>query len=346
MVAAALSWGYKGEPADVPVDATPSASLAEKPFTTLAIVVEHEDYGVRRCVEDELTKALLLKGYTVPTRSDVDNIRRELSIQATGLTDESAAKIGQFLNVPVILLATVYEDLRAISARLVHVETIEVLWVARTGQEGQAFLNDQALRLGAAFPSLKQPADLLTNVNTGATSKSYEAFASSGLGAVVVQIDPYGFKTLSAREIEDEAIYAALRKGYSILARTDLGRVLEELETQHSGLTDEDATEMGKMRNAPAVLLFTRTLTQSKETNTELNGRRVYSTTVGMSARLLHVESGQLLWVGTLYRRKRDTEREVKLDDLLEMAGTIVQQLLPAGPYMPVAAGAAAGRTQ
>jgi hypothetical protein len=76
----------------------------------------------------------------------MDAVRGELEFQGSGLTDRDAARLGKLLNVPAVLIVTVYaldtsdavtllrtnppmqETHAAVGARLVSVERGEVLW--------------------------------------------------------------------------------------------------------------------------------------------------------------------------------------------------------------------------
>jgi len=324
---------FDGELIEVPVDATKAETIGQSDFGALAVVVEHKDFGVRRCVEDELMKALLAKGYAIPSRSDIADLRRELSVQNSGLTNDDAARIGRFLNVPVVLIATVYGDMHSISARLVHVETIEILWVAKTGRAPHAFINDRALCLGKAFPSLDGVQRDLSYTSSGVTSKTGVEYFKSNDGDMALYVNGYGLKSLSMRQIEDELIFRAFLKGYSVPARSDLGRVLEELETQQTGLTAEDYVETGRMLNSGAVLVVSRSLYEQKSTNEVLNGKRVFSANIGLSLRVIDAETSRILFVGTLYKRKRSTEPTPRIEELIQLAGAVMTKLLPDGPH-------------
>jgi hypothetical protein len=103
----------------------------------------------QRLVEDEFVQALLQKGYSIASRSDVAAIVKEQGFQRnSGLTESDAARIGKVLNVPAVLIVRVTEastqseynaairkqqtQARAsMGARLINVETASVWWIGK-----------------------------------------------------------------------------------------------------------------------------------------------------------------------------------------------------------------------
>lgn len=130
--------------------------------------------GLLRRMEDEFTMEIISKGYSVVSRSDVQRVVQELKFQgSSGLTDggeRAAAKVGKILNVPGIVLvgvnnvaerehytpassgytrnkkgevsaysngpSTMMISSAAVSARLVDVQTTDVLWVGQASSGG------------------------------------------------------------------------------------------------------------------------------------------------------------------------------------------------------------------
>ncbi len=88
-------------------------------------------------------------------------------------------------------------------------------------------------------------------------------------------------KEVPLRQIENEFILQLMSKGYQIASRSDLSGILEEINFQHSAITDTDAVKIGKILNVPAVLIITP---MSK---------------FSMGARLVSVEYAEILWIGT-----------------------------------------------
>jgi hypothetical protein len=152
-----------------------SPNFSPEKYSRVAVMANAEQNGVNpgvlRRMEDEFTMELIRKGYSVVSRSDVQRVINEIQFQNSGLTDsaQQAAKIGKILNVPGFVLVAVnnVEDKNhyvaassgytrnkngevsaysngpsnlvissaAISARLIDVNTTDVLWVgeARSG---------------------------------------------------------------------------------------------------------------------------------------------------------------------------------------------------------------------
>lgn len=92
-----------------------------------------------------------------------------------------------------------------------------------------------------------------------------------------------------------------LGKGYLVLERTDLDRVLQEIAMQsHSGLTQtERVIKAGKMLNADGLIIVSL---DRDDTG--------YETDLTVSAKFVDIECGRQLWVGSYSGRRpgRSTE--------------------------------------
>jgi len=124
----------------------------------------------------------------------------------------------------------------------------------------------------------------------------------------------------SARVIEDEFILMLLDKGYSVASRTDAESILREMKFQHSGLTDQDAAQVGRLLNVPAVLIVT--VTHLKTERRGGSNYVYYVTNAAMGARLLSVQSGEIFWFG---KHSDDYMRRDNVDvqPLMDLARTI-----------------------
>ena len=139
-------------------DSTVSSSFRPEKYPKIAVITSdqtghfsrREVQGISRQVEDKFIAELLQKGYTVASRSDVESILGEMRFQSSNLTEDDAARLGRMLNVPAVLLVsitnidhsqervqyrdggsgTVYYAHGSIGARLVGVETAEILWLS------------------------------------------------------------------------------------------------------------------------------------------------------------------------------------------------------------------------
>jgi hypothetical protein len=155
-----------------------SANFDPEKFSRVAVlaIAEQPDVnpGLLRRMEDEFTMAIINKGYSVVSRSDVQRVMREIDFQRnSGLTDSgerTASKIGKILNVPGIVLVAVNNigerehytpgssgysrskngevssysygpssmviSSAAVSARLIDVQTTDVLWIGQASSGG------------------------------------------------------------------------------------------------------------------------------------------------------------------------------------------------------------------
>lgn len=145
----------------------------------------------QRLVEDKLGIALSNKGYALVSRSDLEALTREKSLQGSGLTEENVSELGKLLNVPAVMVVRITEceadefqkkatgtkkktatsslsaatratmATAALGARLINVQTGEVLWcrAAIDSQEvGGKLETSQVLakvvkKIGDALPS-------------------------------------------------------------------------------------------------------------------------------------------------------------------------------------------------
>ena len=161
---------------------TTSPSFDPIKFNKVAILVEDNTRRFRRSgylrqVEDEFVQAVIRKGYTVATRSDIEQIKKELKFQDSGWTDEDIMEVGRMLNVPAILIVSIndssddsrrnsqgtriYYASASIGSRLLNVEKAEILWLAsytgtvrisKSNQRGMA-LAPVARVVAEAFPN-------------------------------------------------------------------------------------------------------------------------------------------------------------------------------------------------
>jgi hypothetical protein len=151
----------------------PNFSAEKYNRVAIVAVAEQPDInpGVLRRMEDEFEMGIMKKGYSVVSRSDVERVMKEISFQNSGLTDSrGACQIGKVLNVRGIVLVSVnnvktetheiaassgvYRDKKgrvsayshgpsqyeiasaAVSARLIDVETTDVMWIGQASSGG------------------------------------------------------------------------------------------------------------------------------------------------------------------------------------------------------------------
>lgn len=109
------------------------------------------------------------------------------------------------------------------------------------------------------------------------------------------------------RLIEDTIFQYLLDKGYKVAARSDVKSILQEISFQSSGLTDTDATRIGKLLNVPAVMIVTATSSTKRHHNANYYARtQAYDTyDCSLGARLLDVQSGEILWTTSANSRNK-----------------------------------------
>ena len=146
-------------------------------------------------------------------------------------------------------------------------------------------------------------------------ASSSGAFAPRSIEKVAVVFDVIRdrrMKESTQRLVEDEFIGSMLRKGYGVASRSDIDAVLKELRLQASGFTDKDAAGLGKLLNVPVVLLVTVTQWKTEPyRGYRSGGHYVYfDTTASISARLVSVEKGEVLWLGKHGGTHRTRDRD------------------------------------
>lgn len=99
------------------------------------------------------------------------------------------------------------------------------------------------------------------------------------------------------RSVEDVFTASLLGKRYKVASRSDVDRLLQEMKFQQSGLTDGDAKKIGKILNVPAVLIGSIPKSQDKAFR---NGSKIKYVEIQFSARLIDVESSEVLWISSL----------------------------------------------
>lgn len=92
-------------------------------------------------ISDFFVMELLRKGYSPIERAQVQALLKEQKFQATDVTtNEGAARAGEILNVPVVLVVNVpnFGAEMSITAKMVNVEDASILWAGRgSGKTGR-----------------------------------------------------------------------------------------------------------------------------------------------------------------------------------------------------------------
>jgi Curli production assembly/transport component CsgG len=103
-------------------------------------------------------------------------------------------------------------------------------------------------------------------------------------------------KSDPGRLVEDQFVEILLQKGYNVVSRSDLQSVIKEQQFQRSGLTEDNAAELGKLLNVPAVMVLRITESTTESQRDQRTGTNVIIGRASLGARLVSVESGGILW--------------------------------------------------
>jgi len=106
-----------------------------------------------------------------------------------------------------------------------------------------------------------------------------------------------------ARDVLSDKFTAALVDSkFRIVDRTDTRKIMEEAKFQQSGGAMIDDTTREKLRQLGADTILTGTLQAYQE---DRKGNFVLYSEVHLTAKLLKVETGQVLWSGEIMKRSR-----------------------------------------
>jgi len=111
--------------------------------------------AVKNQISNLFTMALMKKGYTFIERKDVKALLKEQDFQASDLTtDAGAAKAGQILNVPAVMIIDIPKykgEKMDMTAKLVDVENGTILWMGTgSGSTGKTLATVGGAIAGAA----------------------------------------------------------------------------------------------------------------------------------------------------------------------------------------------------
>ena len=103
------------------------------------------------------------------------------------------------------------------------------------------------------------------------------------------------------RQVEDEFMRAAIEKGYTLAARSDLNEIKKELDLQRSSLTEKEVAKIGHFLNVPAVVLVSINHISTERYNPviQVKGKRYYAISVNISARLIGTELAEVLCISS-----------------------------------------------
>lgn len=270
-----------------------------------------------RLVEDIFVQTLLQKGHTVVARSDLKSVLKEHALAASGLTDSNAAAVGKLLNVPAVLVIRITEynaeiqrdgkknsrvliARASLGAKLIDVATGGILWLGNHASSSDVdgkielvmVLSKVAERLSRAFPDKDTAHPVVFDPKDVSKLALVMAVESRGRMGFTAPDSRRGNDD-QQRMVEDKLSVQLGNKGYSLVSRTDLQSVMQEKQFQDSGLTEENVSQFGKLLNVPVVLVV-------RITECEIESRNRGNLGVGaLGARLISVETGQVLWCRT-----------------------------------------------
>lgn len=153
----------------------------------------------------------------------------------------------------------------------------------------------------AGLPVLNCSGNAASSRPTVTVAPQFSATVYNRLAIVVQDRSRRFWRSGSLRQIEDQFVHAAIRKGYTLASRSDMDEVLRELDIQHSDLTEEALAEYARLLNVSAILLVSvnEVSTERYEPIIKLRNKRYYQTIANVSARLISAEQGQVVWLGS-----------------------------------------------
>ncbi len=131
------------------------------------------------------------------------------------------------------------------------------------------------------------------------------------------------------QQVEDEFMRMAMRKGYTLAARSDMEAVLREQRLQHGPVTEEAMVRLGLALGVPAILLVSinEVNTTRYQPAISFGNQRGYATLVSMSARLITVEQAQVVWISSYTGRIRVSDRREESQALVPIAYVVASGL-------------------
>ncbi|MHC4113259.1 MAG: CsgG/HfaB family protein [Planctomycetota bacterium] len=128
------------------------SKLTKVAVVDVAGVVEGD--AAKNQIADFFGMELLKKGYTVVERAQVQTLLDEQDFQASDLTGTvDAAKAGQILNIPVVLVVNIpqYNEDMSMTAKMIDVEDASILWMgSASGTTGKTLATIFGAAAGAA----------------------------------------------------------------------------------------------------------------------------------------------------------------------------------------------------
>lgn len=290
-----------------------SPAFNPKRHNDLAILMDPNQNFNTRPIEDVFIKWMINKGYTISSRSDMEQIMKEMKFQHSNLTDDNATEVGKMLNVSAVLIVSLsnfYQegDYRRMNlgVRMINVEKGNIIWSGSNQDSGTSILLGTKIseKIAREIPTIKNVHDI--EPNNSIKSISSPLFNQKKIDKIALLVNQK--RDMPTRAVEDEFLRLLMKKGYTIPSRSDVEIIMKELEFQYSGLTDDNAVSVGRMLNVPAVLIVDINLYRRERRE---KGYRIYSM---LDARLIDVKKNEILWLGTEFGSKYNDEGTLIVD--------------------------------
>ncbi len=307
-----------------PVDNVVSPPFHNKGIDRLAILIKNGDQYEKRQIESGALQALIAHNYIISSRADLKSLVKEIKFQNSGFSDSDSAEFGKIINVPAVLVLGfekssgrvgqfsryIYsggEVAYSLNARLIDVETGEVLYIARgedNDLEKLAFsLSFEIPPSPGVSPKIKDPeTNQARDVEKGdwerinVISTPKKNYSKYNKVAVLVDSGKKEFRN----KAEDFFMMDLMKVGKTVPSRSDLNSVIKEIKFQQSDISDNTSVRLGKILNAQAVVLVS-----VKEDRRRSCSRPDKSAgaclDLGIMVKVIEVETGEIIMAGGLF---------------------------------------------
>ena len=208
--------------------------------SSIAIVdIAIDEPAIRNFVSGEAEYVLVKEGFKVVDREQLDKIRNEQRIQASGeIDDDTAVRMGRFAGADYILTGRIDGEgsLRRLRFRILDVTTGFVYNSVRDSYENHA------------------PIPNPLGIERAIALAIQQATTSVSRNAKIAIVDVSGH-TNYREYITGETEFILINSGFTIIDRSELDRIREEQRLQYSeDFDDRTATELGRLAGAEHIV--------------------------------------------------------------------------------------------
>lgn len=116
------------------------------------------------------------------------------------------------------------------------------------------------------------------------------------------------------RMVEDEFMRAAIERGYTLAARSDLEAILREQDLQSGQITEDVLARAGRVLNVDGVVLVTINSVDVFEAKPMIytEGQDYYAANVAISARMIGAQEANVLWISSYTGSQRISGRRTE----------------------------------